>query len=119
NTARNAIEQASVRSRESEQSYDQMRKRFDAGRFELERERDRLHRLRRELGAFRGKRADIAREIASRQKRIDESALAASQARARAQERTAALAEFEAELKHLTDRREAALLAVSEASAHL
>lgn len=118
-TARAAIEQAAARSREAEQAYDRLRKQFDASRFELEKERDRLHRLRRELGGYRGKRADIGREIEARQRLIDQARLAADQARARATERTAGLAALEEELAHLTGRREAALQGVGEASAAL
>lgn len=118
-SAREAIAHAADRSREAEQTYDTLRRSFDTARFELERERDRLHRLRRELGGHAGKVDDLARDTAGRQRLIEQARLAANESRARAEERRSSIETLESELEALTQRREAALRAVGEASARL
>ena len=116
-TARANIEQLAARAHEAEDNYDAVRHQVERLRFELERERDRLHRLRRDIDGVRSKRADILREQDQRQRQITQANLAAGQLEARGLERRTEMAEMEDALREATERREAALKAVSEASA--
>jgi chromosome segregation protein len=95
------------------------RRALEAARFDLERERDRLHRLRRDMDAVYSKRADIERERSSREAQIAQARQSAAQLQARRDERRAAMEALEADLTLATERREAALRSVSEASARL
>lgn len=117
--ARAAIEHVAQRSHEAEAAYEMSRRALEASRFDLERERDRLHRLRRDMDAIYSKRADIERERASREAQIAQARLSAEQLQKRSDERRAAMEALEADLAAATERREAALRAVSEASARL
>ena len=116
-TARAAIDQLALRSQETEGAYDLLRRQLEQARFELERERDKLHRLRRDMDAVRSKGADIGRERESRERLIAQSQLAAEQLQTRRDERRASMVALEEELRGCTERRETALKAVSEASA--
>lgn len=117
--ARAAIEQVARRSHEAEAAYEMARRSLEAARFDVERERDRLHRLRRDMDAVLSKRADVERERGSRETQIAQAEQAAVQLQARRDERRAAMASIEDDLNLATQRREAALRAVSEASARL
>ncbi len=117
--ARESIEQLALRAKEADQQYDALRRAADACRFELERERERLHRHRRDMDAVRSKQADIEREREARQRQIAQSQLAGEQLNARRDERRAAMAALEDEVREATERRESALRQVSEASARL
>ena len=117
--ARAAIEQVARRSHESEAEYEMVRRALEGARFDLERERDRLHRLRRDMDAVYSKRADIERERASREAQIAQAQQSAAQLQQRRDERRAAMEAIEGDLAAATDRREAALRAVSEASSRL
>jgi len=117
--ARAAIDQVAKRSHECEAEYEMVRRGLEGARFDLERERERLHRLRRDMDGVTGKRADIERERSSRQAQIAQAQLASAQLQQRRDERREALAALEADLQLATDRREAALRSVSEASGRL
>lgn len=65
-TARANIDQLAARLHEAEDAYDALRQHGERARFELERERDRLHRLRRDIDGVRSKVADILRERTAR-----------------------------------------------------
>ncbi len=117
--ARGAIEQLAQRSQEADAQYDSVRRQLDTARLDLERERDRLHRLRREMDAIKARRADIAREAEGRQRLIAQSTTAMTQAVARREERRTAIAQLETALRAVPARREAALSAVGEASARV
>jgi len=117
--ARAAIEQVARRSHEAEASYEMARRSLEATRFDLERERDRLHRLRRDMDAILSKRTDIERERVGRENQIAQARQAAEQLQVRRDERRTAMEAMEEDLALSTQRREAALRAVSEASARL
>ncbi len=115
--ARASIEQLAIKSQEAEAAYDALRHGLEKARFELERERDKLHRLRRDIDAVGSKQTDIAREQDQRERQIVQARLATEQLETRRDERRAAMVALEEELREVTERREAALKAVSEASA--
>jgi chromosome segregation protein len=115
--ARASIDQLALRSQEAEGQYDALRRGLEQSRFELERERDKLHRLRRDMGAVYSKQADIDRERATRERQIAQAQLSVQQLGARRDERRAEIVALEEELRGCTERRESALKAVSEASA--
>ncbi|MEO9255486.1 MAG: chromosome segregation protein SMC [Tepidiformaceae bacterium] len=115
--ARAGIDQLALRSQEAEAQYDALRRTLDQSRFELERERDKLHRLRRDMDAMYSKQADIARERATRERQIAQSQLSIEQLGNRRDARRAEIVALEEELRECTERRESALKAVSEASA--
>ncbi len=117
--ARSAIEHVAKRSHAAEAEYEMSRRALEGARFDLERERERLHRLRRDMDAVYSKRGDIERERASREEQITAAQAQAAQLQARRDERRAAMAALEADLNLATERREAALRSVSEASARL
>lgn len=117
--ARAAIDQLAHRSMEAEANYDALRHELERARFELEREREKLHRLRRDMDAVRSKQADIGREAASRTKAMEQARASADQLKTRRDERRGAMAELEEDLRAATERREAALRQVSDASAQL
>lgn len=117
--ARAAIDQVARRSHEAEADYEMTRRALEGARYDLERERERLHRLRRDMDGIRSKRADIEREREGRLAQIAQASLAASQLQQRRDERRAEMESLEAQLTAATERREAALRAVSEASARL
>jgi chromosome segregation protein len=115
--ARAGIDQLAARSQDAEAAYDMLRRQLDQARFELERERDRLHRLRRDMDAVYSRQGDIERDREARARLIAQSRLAAAQLQTRRDERRAAMAELEEDLRVCTERRESALKAVSDASA--
>ena len=117
--ARAAIDHVAKRSHETEAEYEMTRRALEGARLDLERERDRLHRLRRDMDAVYSKRADIERERSSREGQILQARTAALQLQQRRDERRAAMEALESDLQLATDRREAALRAVSEASSRL
>jgi chromosome segregation protein len=115
--ARLAVEQLQSRVDEAELSYDSLRREVEGAAAALTREIDRLYRLRREMNADRGRRADL-----SRQQEVGERALAELRTRAAeleaARESTAArLADADQACEVAGERREAALALVAEASA--
>ena len=117
--ARAAIEQVAQRSHETDAEFEMTRRSLESSRFDLERERERLHRLRRDMDAVYSKQADIERERASREAQIKQAQTSAVQLQQRRDERRAAMESMDADLQLATERREAALRAVSEASARL
>jgi chromosome segregation protein len=117
--AREAIAQISVQAREAEAEYERVRRELDGARLALERERDRLHRLRREMDSIRGRRADIEREREQKERQVAQAEQAAAQLHLRRDERRAANVALEEDLRQATAHREAALKAVSEASARV
>jgi chromosome segregation protein len=116
---RTAIEQLIHVAREADDRYDQIRKSGDDGRLELERERDRLHRLRREMDTVYSKQADIARERDGCLQLIESSRKMLQQVEERSAARVEEQAAHEAELAAATERREAALRELSDASSRL
>lgn len=118
-SARAAIEHVAKESHETEADFEMTRRALEGSRFDLERERERLHRLRRDMDAVYSKQADIERERASREAQIRQAQASAVQLQQRRDERRTAMEAMEADLQLATERREAALRAVSEASARL
>lgn len=116
---RQAIEQMVLAARKADDYYDRIRKSGDDGRLELERERERLHRLRREMDALKAKQADIGREGDACHSVIAASMAAIESITARRSEREASLAQLEAGLATATERREGALRSLSDASGRL
>jgi chromosome segregation protein len=117
--ARAVVETLAVESRELESSHESLRRALEVTRFDLERERERLHRLRRELDGVRGKRSSIERERIEREQMIARSAETIASLTERGGTRSTSLVEVENELRMASDRREASLRSVSEASARL
>lgn len=117
--ARAAIDQVSTRSRDAEDEYELHRRALEGARFDLDRERERLLRLRRDMDAILSKRADIERERSSRETQIAQAQQTALQLQQRRDERRATMAALEEDLRLATDRREAALRSVTEASGRL
>ncbi len=115
--ARALVETLAVEARELESAHEELRRSLEVTRFDLERERERLHRLRREMEAIRARRASVQRERAEREQIIMRSTEAIAGLTERRDQRRAALAEVEEELRMAADRREASLKSVSDASA--
>ncbi len=111
-----AIAQLAQNSQDAEAEYDAVRRELEAARFDLERERDRLHRLRRELGSVDGRKSELVRDRESAERLISQASQAAAELQLRRDERRAAMAALEADLHASTARREAALASVAEAS---
>ncbi|MEO6397171.1 MAG: chromosome segregation protein SMC [Tepidiformaceae bacterium] len=116
-SARVAIDQLVLRSNEAASTHELFRRDLEGARFDLERERERLLRLRREMDSARSRQADVGREREIREKQIEQSRAAAQELALRRDERRAAMVGLEDELREATERREAALKAVSDASA--
>lgn len=104
---------------DAEEAYEQLRREADAARGGLQRERDRLHRLRREMESVRNRFRAIAQDRETRERAIAQAKDAADEFRARSEERRAAVASLEDDLRVAVERREAALKAVSEAGSRL
>ncbi len=117
--ARNAVEHATRSARDSEAAFDAVRRDVDGARLQLERERDRLHRHRRDMDGVHGRQADIARDRDAKERLIAQATQATAQLQSRREERRGAIAELEQELEAATTRREAAFQAVSEASSRM
>ena len=117
--ARAAIEQVARRSHEAEAEYEMLRRALDGARRDLEKERERRHKVRRDADALRSKRSDILRERESRAIQINQARLAREQLQQRRDQRRSEIAAHDEDLAAATRRREAALVAVSEASARL
>jgi chromosome segregation protein len=118
-TGREALEQLSLAVREKDDHYDQLRKSGDTHRLELERERDRLHRLRRDMDALTARKADIGRERAECETRALRSRQEIARLEERRDERRRNLGTVEEDLTRASERREAALRAMSESSGRL
>ncbi len=117
--ARLAIEQLQEQVQASEIAYDAVRREVEDARSGLEREGDRLHRLRREMDAARDGEARLAREQASREDALASFGAAAAEIDSRRVGRAAAIAGAETVLRECARHRESALTAVSEASARV
>jgi chromosome segregation protein len=115
-TGRDALEQLSLAVREKDDHYDHLRKTGDTHRLELERERDRLHRLRRDMDALTARRADIGREREECERRAVRARQEIERLEGRRDERRSSLAGVEEELSRASELREAALRAMTEAS---
>lgn len=116
---RRAIEQLAAEAREADARYQELRRDVEVAQANLVRERERLHRIRREMQALLSKRADIGRERDALHRRIEQARHAASQALERRRHREAELASLDEEVARAAARRDAALRAVSEASSRL
>jgi chromosome segregation protein len=113
-------EEAATLATESQQldgAYEGLRRSLESARIEIDREREKLHRHRREMDTVRNKRAAIERERAERQQAIGEADETVGALTTRRDERKAALAAIEDDLRMAGDRRESALKVFSEASA--
>jgi chromosome segregation protein len=113
--ARSSVTRLSQAARDAEGLDQTVRRNLDAARGELERERGRLHRLRREMAGFRSRQGDLIRE----RERLEAQAAtqktrAAEHARLR-DERRGGLAAAEERLTLATAARDAALREVSDA----
>ncbi|MEO6043630.1 MAG: hypothetical protein ABIQ47_06885, partial [Tepidiformaceae bacterium] len=115
--ARTAIDQLAIRSNEAESAYGLFRRELEGARFDLERERERLLRLRRDMDAVRSRQTDVARERETREKQIEQSRASAEELALRRDQRRATMTGLEDELREATERRESALKSVSDVSA--
>lgn len=118
-SARQSIERLAAEARDAEVRYEALRREAEMAGATLARERERLHRIRREMQALLSKRADIAREREALSRRIEQAGQALAQAMERREGRERELRSLEEALNQATARREAALRAVSEASSRL
>ncbi len=116
---RNAIEKLTAAVRDADNHYDKIRKSGDDGRLALERERDRLHRLHRDMTAVDSRASEIHREREQCRATIAEAREALREATEILAERTEEQETLEAELAEATRGRDAALSGVSEASSRL
>jgi chromosome segregation protein len=108
-----------AQARAAEEDYEQLRRIVDRTRSDLERQRERLHRLRREMDAWKMRRLDITRERERNERARTQAEQAAAQIAGRQAEREADRRSAEDALREATAGREAALRAVSEASSAL
>ncbi|MFN0094649.1 MAG: chromosome segregation protein SMC [Dehalococcoidia bacterium] len=111
--------QLSQRVRESDQLHDRLRRELDQARSGLQKERDRLHRHRRDLDALKQRRGDLQRERERNERQVAQARHANSQLQAKAAEHQAAAQAAEAALQEASAAREAALGHVAEANAQL
>ncbi len=116
---RAAIEQLVRATREADNRYDEIRKSGDDGRLALERERDRLLRLRREFDAVAATQTDVRREREKARSTIETARTIVAEMEERDATRDEEQATLEKELTEATERREAALRALSEASGRM
>ncbi len=114
-----AIRALVLNSDDAEADYDVVRRELEGTRVELERERDRLHRLRRDLESVRARNGGIARDRDAAERLVARAAQVEEQLTARRDERRAGTGAVEEELRKATERREGALAAVADASGRL
>ena len=117
--ARAAHEQLSRLAGESEGAYEALRRELEVARNDLDRERDRLHRLRRDMDAVLGEQAANRTE---RENCLRTAAEASAELRTIDEGQNtgvAELARIEQELEESSKRRDAALEAVAETSGRL
>ncbi|HEY4668217.1 MAG TPA: chromosome segregation protein SMC [Tepidiformaceae bacterium] len=117
--AHHAIEQLSTLAQEEEADYNDLRRHLEKVRVEVSRERDRLLRIRRELGSIHGRRDDIEKDRATALDLIAQAEAALASLQSHGDEDTAAITAAEEDLRAATERREAALRAVADASARV
>ena len=114
---RDAIARLGALAREADNQYERLRREAERARAELERERGRLHKLTRDAGLVHSRRQQIERERSEREAAIARADAEAQELGGRKSEREVAARELDEELAQASARREAALKAVSEASA--
>ncbi len=117
--ARAAAKRLSDEAREAETLDSTVRRNLDGARAEFERERSRFHRLRREMGAFRSRLSEVARDNHRQREQVTGLRATLAEVEARRDQRQSGIAAVEEELKSVTARRETQLRAVSEAGARL
>ncbi len=118
-TARASVEQLVVSARESDDRYDELRKTGDTSRVDLERERQKLLRIRRDLDSLRSRREGVERDRSDLEARLAKSEAGMAELEERRSARRADLVQAEEEVTRATEIRESAIRAVAEASGRL
>src|SRR5690606_36159602 len=103
----------------ADRAYETLRRDVERARWQLERERDRLHKLRRETDGVDSRRAAIEREVQAKQEIIAQAERAAQEAAQAAEARKAELETLQQEYADASAKRDAPLQAVSAASGRL
>jgi chromosome segregation protein len=117
--ARASVEHAVAEVAEAEAAHEEWREHAERARVALDRQRERLLRLRGDMAAWQARAVEAGREAAE-QYRARATALAElEEARKRSMERREAIEALQAELQKAVERREVALRAVAEASSRL
>ena len=118
-SARQTVESLSRVIGESEGVYDAMRRERDAARADHDRERDRLHRLRRDMTAVLGRRRELTREDLRGELAGDQAREFVTRLGLRRGELSEQLDALASDLTAAAARSEAAMAEVSEASGRL
>jgi chromosome segregation protein len=118
-SARASLEQIATAAREADDRYDGLRKSGDSSRVDMERERQRLHRIRRDLDVLGARQASIERDLAEFEARAGEARTSMERLEESRAAHRAALEQAEADISLATESRESAIRAVAEASGRL
>ncbi len=119
NAGRQTIDQLAARANEADASYESLRRQTAQATAGLQKERDRLHRMRRDMDGIRSRQREAIREREQRERQAGAAAEQARQMRQRRDERRAAVPALEDELRAALARRDESLRAVSEAGSLL
>mgnify|MGYP002682255645 CR=1 FL=1 len=114
-----AIDQPAARANEADATYEQLRRQTAQATSGLSKERDRLHRLRRDMEALRARQREAVREREQRERNAAAAAEQARQLRMRRDERRSAIPALEDELRATLARRDESLRSVSEAGSRV
>ena len=118
-TARDSLEQLVISAREADSRYDDLRKTGDTSRVNLERERQKLHRIRRDLDSLVSRREGLERDQVELQQRYETARAGMAELETRRTDRRADMQRAEEEVTRTTEERESAIRAVAEASGRL
>jgi chromosome segregation protein len=118
-SARGSLEQIATAARAADDQYDNLRKSGDSSRVDMEKERQRLHRVRRDLDTLRARHAAIDRDVADFDARVAQARAAMEQLEAHRTGQRESLECGESDVALATESRESAIRAVAEASGRL
>ena len=116
---RQTIDQLAARANDADASYEQLRRHMAQATSGLSKEKDRLHRLRRDMDQMRARQREAVREREQRERNAAAAAEQARQMRTRRDERRAAIPQLEDEMRATLARRDESLKAVSEAGSRV
>jgi chromosome segregation protein len=118
-TARDSLEQLVLSARQADDRYDDLRKTGDTSRVDIERERQKLLRIRRDLDNLSSRREGLDRDGADFDTRLATAADGMAELEERRSGRRFDLEQAEGDVARATEVRETAIRAVAEASGRL
>ncbi len=116
---RQTIDQLAARANDADATYEQLRRQTAQATAGLSKEKDRLHRLRRDMEQLRARQREAVREREQRERNSAAAAEQARQMRMRRDERRATIPALEDDMRTTLARRDESLRAVSEAGSRV